>query len=336
MPASQSVSGLCEEKTTTDAVAAWARNAPDTATRLLVAAHPRGGQLQASYSPSDASCITYEFPLKATEVADRAERLVLDGLLARSFFDRLFFCSSCSSHRVHAREECVSCRSADLADIRILHHLRCAYQGPASDFQSGAALVCPKCSYELRHYGSDHETSGTTTKCMACGLFGSDPVAGFVCMDCRRHMDGTQLQARTYYHYSLTPLGITHICTDPSPIGFRLLSAGCPPELVRRAVTAERNGDDFTIIQVGYSTGDVSNEVLSLARGEYQNAIRTCLVKGDTHMPAEAIDFAFCSGRSQQDAEAKFLNALDRQRGRLRVPVIPSIKVYHRSDLLES
>src|SRR5699024_86773 len=60
----------------------------------------------------------------------------------------------------------------------------------------------------LRHYGVDYDKPGKVSSCRSCGESNSDPLVGFVCMDCEKHTDGEQMPLRKWHHFSLTPDGV--------------------------------------------------------------------------------------------------------------------------------
>lgn len=136
-----------------------------------------------------------------------AERLYRSEHLERHFFDRLNLCPSCSSARLLVREECRSCRSSDVVEEPIIHHLRCAYQGPERDFRDGRHLTCPKCRNRLEHFSVDYDKPGILTVCNSCGHTSGEPAVGFVCLDCASKGDANLLRPQIIYSYALTELG---------------------------------------------------------------------------------------------------------------------------------
>jgi len=177
--------------------------------RLLAHLYVSGRPLTARYAPETKEAIGYGRLCPVINVRKLAEELADGGYLKRRLFDRVHVCDRCASSRLNVREECPSCRSPNLATVALLHHLRCAYQGPEHDFRTtDGRLVCPKCSRELRHYGADYERSGTVQQCNDCRHVGSDPSVGFVCMDCTAHFDGEAVRCVAFHHFDLSEAGI--------------------------------------------------------------------------------------------------------------------------------
>lgn len=142
-----------------------------------------------------------------------AERLADKGMLRKRFVDRFNVCGECASHRLNVREECPSCRSSNQIEVPLLHHFKCAWQGPDAEFQVGEKLVCPKCRQNLQHYGTDYERSGTIFSCGECAQTCDEPAIGFVCIDCGAHTDGDAVSTQDIFEYQLTPLGLSCVST---------------------------------------------------------------------------------------------------------------------------
>lgn len=157
--------------------------------------------------PTSTSTVRYlDAPLLPHFLAC-AERLSRSGFLERHFFDRLSVCPNCSSARLIIREECRNCRSSDVVQEPIIHHLRCAYQGPERDFRDGEHLTCPKCRTRLEHFSVDYDKPGTLTVCNTCGHATGEPAIGYVCLDCNSKGDASLLNVRVVHSYTLTERG---------------------------------------------------------------------------------------------------------------------------------
>ena len=65
---------------------------------------------------------------------------------------------------------CPRCGAPAGAPTPILHHLVCAYVGPAYDFpQLDEVCVCPKCRRVLTSHGRDWEIIDDCVRCDHCG-----------------------------------------------------------------------------------------------------------------------------------------------------------------------
>lgn len=197
--------------------------------RILAYLFLSGKELVPLRSPDTKLVVRYVGFFSAPSAGEAADAMVSRGLLSKTFFDRVRFCSQCGSARLNAREECRACRSANLHQERLIHHFRCAYQAPESEFLTGKRLVCPKCSRELRHYGSDYDKPGEVFRCQDCGDVDSSPAVGFVCFDCGAHADGDAVGWRDIFGYALTDEAV------------RLLTTQAPATVISRE-TALLNG----------------------------------------------------------------------------------------------
>jgi len=65
---------------------------------------------------------------------------------------------------------CPRCNGARLAFSPVLHHMICAYVGPAYDFTATATgYTCPKCRHVIASGDGACEIVGTSARCSHCG-----------------------------------------------------------------------------------------------------------------------------------------------------------------------
>jgi hypothetical protein len=141
-------------------------------------------------------------------VSAAAIALARTGYLVKRFVDRVHDCTSCASSRIVVREECKGCRSANIKDVPILHHMRCGYQAPETDFLSTGELPrCPKCRMQLEHFSVDYDKPGHLTVCGACGRTDGSAAIGFSCLDCGTHHDASRITTRDVHAFELTDEG---------------------------------------------------------------------------------------------------------------------------------
>lgn len=174
---------------------------------LLARLATRDGAAEPLRDVSAKSTIRYADEAAVPDLLSCAERLSRSGHLQRHFFDRLNVCPACSSARLLIREECRDCRSTDITEEAIIHHLRCAYQGPERDFREGQELVCPKCRAGLEHFSVDYDKPGTLIVCNACGHTTGEPAIGYLCLDCWSKGDTGLLHTRVVHSYTLAERG---------------------------------------------------------------------------------------------------------------------------------
>jgi hypothetical protein len=129
------------------------------------------------------------------------------GYLEGRLVDKVNLCHHCDGTYLNFRETCGKCGSLDLEAENLIHHFRCAYVGPESDFQKEGQLICPKCDKKLRHIGIDYDKPSEISNCQTCGHQAQDAPMKAACVDCGQEMDLEAIQTRPIYSYKLTELG---------------------------------------------------------------------------------------------------------------------------------
>lgn len=140
-----------------------------------------------------------------------AEQLAAQGLLERKFADKTTICPHCASARMTVREHCSRCGDANIVEEPIVHHFKCACQGPERDFRRGDELICPKCLQQLKNFSVDYDRPGSIGVCLGCGHLSTEHKVGFVCLDCDARVDARSVASRTVYSYHLTDAGRTSV-----------------------------------------------------------------------------------------------------------------------------
>ncbi len=179
----------------------------DTRQMLLARLAVRDRKLEARRDPGAREIIRFRDETAIAGCVAEAEALSRVGLLKRVFFEKVQCCVSCASARVLVREECSKCRSADIAEEPIIHHLRCGFQGPERDFRRGRDLICPKCTHHLEHFSVDYDKPGQLVICNGCGHTTGEPEVGFKCLDCETGFPSAQAKSRVFHEYELTDAG---------------------------------------------------------------------------------------------------------------------------------
>lgn len=219
-----------------------------------------GRQIRGMRYPLTPEAICYPGFFSAGRIIPLAEGLVSRGFLKRTFFDRLHECGTCRSRRLSVREECPSCRSADLRETSLVHHFHCAAVLPEQEFKQGFALVCPKCRRQLRNYGKDYDRPGQAYVCNACENTSSELEVGFICLDCNARMDGEAAERIDLYSYSITDAGMAFLET---PVPLQL--GGLPPALAHELARMRHAGrDDIAVAEIRFGR----REALVQAKGQ--------------------------------------------------------------------
>jgi len=277
-----------------------------------------GRPLSAALDPTSPSSVSYNTTMSGSLVAREAETLCEQGLLKREFFDRFYVCGRCDSTRMHVREECFKCRSADLVEEPYLHHFKCAYQGPESQFRRGDELICPKCRRELAHFGFDYDRPGLMMVCAACGQAASDPAIGFMCLDCGAHADSDGCRTRDVYSYQLTEQGTGFAEYGRAFLGQAsqaLRFTELPIELVVALNAAAKQFNEhkvpFTLVNIFYEnereiTAEHGARQFAQARDLFLENMRASLSKNDMVVRGQSYDFALFRDIDPAHAQSDF------------------------------
>jgi CheY-like chemotaxis protein len=281
--------------------------------RMFVANRP----LTAALDPRYCHLASYDIPLGRRLVTREAEVLCEQGLLKREFFERFHICPSCDSYRLHVREECSQCRSSNLSEEQYLHHFRCAYQGPETDFRQGDDLICPKCQRELTHFGFDYDRPGTMVVCGSCGHAASEPSVGFVCLDCGVHTDSDAAATRDVFCYHLTDKGVSFAEKGGAILGYTrelLRFADLPLELVVALnAAAKRYNEDktpFALANILYRNeselvAEHGAKRFAQVRALFLENLRNALERPCTVVRGQAYDFALIEGVGPEQAQVE-------------------------------
>ena len=227
-------------------------------TILLARAYSRKRVIEPVYDPSIRDCVIYPAAGLVEDPGQRAERMTNAGYFTRMFFDRLHACPDCGSSRLNAREECVTCRSADLTDESLVHHLRCGHRGLESEFRQKDLLICARCGHELRYQGIDYDKPGRVNACGCCGHVDSQTSVGFVCIDCKARHDSEAIATRDFYKYELTRKGERALLTnEPWERQERSRTGPSPQEaMIRQALRLHsRYGRPLAILKITFGDG---------------------------------------------------------------------------------
>ncbi len=270
--------------------------------------------LQAFHDPNEKSLVSYNTLLGNKTIAGEAGSLCDRGLLEQDIFDRVHVCGHCGGSRFNVREECSKCRSPDLTEDSYLHHFKCAYQGPESDFREGDDLICPKCRKELAHFSVDYDKPGTFMVCGKCSSATTDPAVGFVCLDCATHSDGESISTSDIHSYFLTDQGRALVEIGRGLLGpaqqsirFSELPLEFVVALNREAKRFNEHEIPFAVAEIIYrNEKDLVREIgyrqFALARRLFLDNLRNQLGKEDVVKMGQAYDFALLTQTGQNEA----------------------------------
>lgn len=186
--------------------------------RLLAILHriqQNGGEWSPIWTPCSSRGYVYETNTESMENNDVLTRdlqyLVQNDYLEKSFADILTGCPACGSHHVNVREVCISCKSAHIEEIPLIHHFRCGYVGPIHLFERDekGARRCPKCEGKLEHLGTDHDLPGNNYNCLGCNASFQVPDVEALCLSCQKRSQGINLLREEVHKYRISSLGFS-------------------------------------------------------------------------------------------------------------------------------
>jgi len=135
---------------------------------------------------------------------DLATRMCLE----RKFYDRIHLCPQCSHYGINFREVSPKTKSPDISRVEMLHHFKCGNVAPVKDFLSGLDYVCPKCSTQLLHIGTDYERLGGMYVDNTTGETFSEPETDCVCLACGFVTHPEHLIQRNIHSYTISERGL--------------------------------------------------------------------------------------------------------------------------------
>ncbi|MCK9189688.1 diguanylate cyclase [Acidithiobacillus sp.] len=174
-----------------------------------------GGEWLPIWTPCFSKGYVYDASIESMEINDILIRdlqyLVQNDYLEKTFFEILTRCPACNSHHVNVREVCVSCKSAHIEAIPLIHHFRCGYVGPIYLFERDdkGARRCPKCEGKLEHLGTDHDLPGENHHCVNCNASFQSPDVEAFCLSCQKRSRGLELIREEVDKYQISSLGFS-------------------------------------------------------------------------------------------------------------------------------
>lgn len=163
------------------------------------------------------SAIGFVYPMISINFDHKEEYRTLDilelaeqeGVIYGEFHDRTHLCSQCRTGFLAYREVCPKCGSANSYSQDIIHHFRCGFVGPISDFQNEIddQLNCPKCNKTLRHIGVDYDKPSVLHECYNCAHKFQDFNVNVRCMTCSYDNHVEQLVGKEIHDYNLSKKG---------------------------------------------------------------------------------------------------------------------------------
>ena len=316
----------------------------DVGEKLIGRIFVSGGSLSARHDHTAQELVSYNTVLDFRSADKEIKDLLTRDLLAQEFFDRFHVCDRCSSSHFNVREECVECGSSHLEEEAYLHHFKCAYQGPESDFRQDDDLVCPKCRMELSHFSVDYDKPGSMLKCGGCGHATSEPTVGFVCMECKAHYTGDAVRTRDVHSYELAPRGIEfakggHALLDGRNAALRFadLPLGLIVSINAELKKFEADETPFSLLNVSYQNAREIEQTEGVRAFEQSRdflleTLRNTVRKGDNVVRGHACDFILLKGTPPDEAQAGLSELKAEASSSLRVDLGLQIDLFGPGD----
>ncbi len=118
--------------------------------------------------------------------------------------DKVNVCYECQGSFLNFSECCTKCNSLDLTSEELVHHFRCAYVGPQSDFMKDEKMICPKCDHQLKHIGIDYDKPSEIHTCKSCNHSSQETKMKAKCVDCCKENELDQLSTFEICKYEPT------------------------------------------------------------------------------------------------------------------------------------
>mgnify|MGYP006279863521 CR=1 FL=1 len=184
----------------------------ELAVRILRFMSSRPGEFEPERTPRRPAGFVYRrldpfLNGATTEIPDLLEALESRRLLRGSFVTNAYFCRHCTCAFLNFEETCPECGSSRVEADDWIHHFRCAYTGPRSEFADGSELTCPDCGRALRQVGVDYDRPSVAYSCLECSHSFEEPDVTATCYDCGRTAPPAVQERRTIESYTVTALG---------------------------------------------------------------------------------------------------------------------------------
>lgn len=303
----------------------------DVGEKLIGRIFVMGGTLRPRYDPGYREFISYNTALDFQSIEKEINDLLARGLVEKEFFDRFHSCPRCGSSRTHVREQCPNCASSNLEEEAYLHHFKCAYQGPESDFVRGKDLICPKCRRELSHFSVDYDKPGSMMKCRSCSHSTSEPAIGFICVDCSALSSPERMQMRDVFSFRLTEQGMKFTEAGRALLEGRHAAvrfAGLPLALLVALDSAlkefKADRQPFTLFSLSYRNAreiELSEglRIFTQSRTLFLENLGNTVRKEDRMVKGRNYDYVLIRGVSPDDALADFKTIVDDAADSIRI-----------------
>ncbi len=178
----------------------------------------RGRELKAERNRE--SMIGYRYSILSHMSLDKLDlnhvkllgKYVDKGWFSKTIIDNINTCPSCSNGFLHFSETCASCGSHDLSSEHLIHHFRCAYVGPESDFIKGSDMSCPKCDKEMKHIGIDYDKPSEILTCNVCAHASQESVMKATCVGCGTQSSLKQIHSFPVIDVEVSETGKAYAC----------------------------------------------------------------------------------------------------------------------------
>ncbi len=149
------------------------------------------------------------FTVSKYDIFPLLDSMESEKMIKGEFVDSVRICKNCGSAHISLRKVCPNCGSSNIRMEDYIHHFRCGYLGPESDYRVAGSdkLICPKCKRELKHIGVDYDRPSQTYICNECGNIFEDPDYSYICFNCGEVFKEDEAKKFIVKKYFITKFG---------------------------------------------------------------------------------------------------------------------------------
>lgn len=234
------------------------------------------------------SSIGYSFPL-VEDMSIEADPLHiikhLNSYADQDYFiaepvDKINICYDCHGSYLNFSECCTKCNSLDLKSEELVHHFRCAYVGPQSDFVKDEKLICPKCDHQLKHIGIDYDKPSEIHTCRSCNHSSQETKMKAKCVDCSKENELDQLVTYEIRNYKPTEKAKAYASQRVEQVSFGSVELAADTSLVSMgAYTLIRSHEGRKTKQGDVDTYDMVMTVAASLLGQLNGGMQRSLLE---------------------------------------------------------
>lgn len=124
-------------------------------------------------------------------------------ILEKYIVDKVPACRHCGHTNFFVDYLCPFGQHRNLDLGTMIEHYSCSHTDFEANFKLGDALICPKCSKELKLLGTDYRKIGRLYRCSRCERFFGAPLIEFTCRTCNASSRADEVMIQPVYGYRI-------------------------------------------------------------------------------------------------------------------------------------